>query len=247
MTPERGPFKAMILAAGRGERMRPLTDTLPKPLLHVGNKSLIEYHIHSLAQAGFGDIVINHAHMGHMIETALGNGERYGISIYYSPEPVALETAGGIVKALPLLESKAGSSTCEQPFLVINADIYCEFDFSTLLPILQRMKDDIDGDIAYLVMVGNPEHHSEGDFILDSGRLLLTGQEKLTFSGIGIYKPALFKGIKSGSVAKLAPKISQAIAAKKVGGEYYRGVWVDVGTPERLNRLDAQLKKISKF
>ncbi len=241
MTPKRESFKAMILAAGRGERMRPLTDTLPKPLLCVGNKPLIEYHLDNLARAGFVDIVINHAHLGQMIETALGNGERYGINICYSHESIALETAGGIVKALPLLKSKVGNEPGEQPFLIINADIYCEIDFSTLLPILQQMKASLDGDSAHLVLVSNPEHHPDGDFVLDFGRLALTGKEKLTFSGIGVYKPAFFRGVESGLVAKLAPILCQEIAAGKVGGEHYKGVWVDVGTPECLRILDVQL------
>lgn len=241
MTPKREPFKAMILAAGRGERMRPLTDALPKPLLCVGNKPLIEYHLDNLARAGFVDIVINHAHLGQMIETALGNGERYGINICYSHESIALETAGGIVKALPLLKSKVGNEPGEQPFLIINADIYCEIDFSTLLPILQQMKASLDRDSAHLVLVSNPEHHPDGDFVLDFGRLALTGKEKLTFSGIGVYKPAFFRGVESGLVAKLAPMLCQEIAAGKVGGEHYKGVWADVGTPECLRILDVQL------
>lgn len=241
MTPKRESFKAMILAAGRGERMHPLTDMLPKSLLCVGNKPLIEYHLDNLARAGFVDIVINHAHLGQMIETALGDGERYGINIRYSHESIALETAGGIVKALPLLKSKVGNEPGEQPFLIINADIYCEIDFSTLLPILRQMKANLDGYSAHLVLVSNPEHHPDGDFVLNSGRLALKGKEKLTFSGIGVYKPAFFKDIEPGLVAKLAPKLCQAIAAGKVGGEHYEGVWIDVGTPERLRRLDVQL------
>jgi MurNAc alpha-1-phosphate uridylyltransferase len=235
-------FKAMILAAGRGARMRPLTDTLPKPLLCVGNKPLIEYHIENLARAGFVDIVINHAYLGQMIETALGDGKRYGVNICYSDETIALETAGGIVKALPLLENRDGNEPGEQPFLIINADIYCEIDFSKLLPILRQMKTSLDTDTAHLVMVSNQEHHPHGDFVLDSGRLALIGKEKFTFSGIGIYKPSFFKGIKPGVVSKLAPKLCQAITAGKVSGEYYKGVWVDVGTPERLHRLDIQLR-----
>ncbi|MEE9548027.1 MAG: nucleotidyltransferase family protein [Nitrosomonadaceae bacterium] len=241
MTLKKEQFKAMILAAGRGERMRPLTDTLPKPLLCVGNKPLIEYHIENLAHAGFVDIVINHAHLGQMIETALGDGERYGINIRYSHEPRALETAGGIVNALPLLESEVRNEPDEQPFLIINADIYCEIDFSTLLPILRQMNASLDGDTAHLVLVSNPEYHPYGDFFLDSGRLALIGKEKLTFSGIGIYKPTFFKGVEPGLVAKLAPKLCKAIVAGKVSGEHYKGVWVDVGTPERLRKLDVQL------
>jgi len=233
-------LKAMILAAGRGVRMRPMTDNLPKPLLCVGNKTLIEYHIENLARAGFVDIVINHAYLGKMIETALGDGSRYGVNICYSPETIALETAGGIVRALPLLESKSENELVEQPFLIVNADIYCEFNFSTLLPILRQIK--MGTDTAHLVMVSNQEHHPDGDFFLDSGRLVPTGKEKLTFSGISIYKPSFFYGIKPGIVSKLAPKLCQAITEGKVSGEHYKGVWVDVGTPERLHRLDVQLR-----
>jgi MurNAc alpha-1-phosphate uridylyltransferase len=233
-------LKAMILAAGRGVRMRPLTDNLPKPLLCAGNKTLIEYHIENLARAGFVDIVINHAYLGKMIETALGDGSRYGVNFRYSPETVALETAGGIVRALPLLESRNGNELGEQPFLIVNADIYCELNFSTLLPIFRQIR--MGTDTAHLVMVSNQEHHPDGDFFLDSGRLVPTGKEKLTFSGISIYKPSFFYGIKPGIVSKLAPKISQAITEGKVSGEHYKGVWMDVGTPERLHRLDTQLR-----
>ena len=233
-------FKAMILAAGRGVRMRPMTDNLPKPLLCVENKALIEYHIENLARAGFVDIVINHAYLGKMIETALGDGSRYGVNICYSPEAIALETAGGIVRALPLLDSGNENELPEQPFLVVNADIYCEFKFAELLPILRQMKTGI--DTAHLVMVSNQEHHPDGDFFLDSGRLLSTGKERLTFSGISIYKPSFFNGIEPGIVSKLAPRLCQAITEGNVSGEHYKGVWVDVGTPERLHRLDAQLR-----
>jgi len=233
-------LKAMILAAGRGVRMRPLTDNLPKPLLCAGNKTLIEYHIENLARAGFVDIVINHAYLGKMIETALGDGSRYGVNICYSPETIALETAGGIVRALPLLESRDGNELVEQPFLIVNADIYCELNFSTLLPVLRQIK--MGTDTAHLVMVSNQEHHPDGDFFLDSGRLVQTGKEKLTFSGISIYKPSFFYGIKPGIVSKLAPKLCQAITEGKVSGEHYKGVWVDVGTPERLHKLDANLR-----
>lgn len=230
----------MILAAGRGERMRPLTDTLPKPLLRVGNKALIEYHLESLARAGFADIVINHAHLGHMIEAALGKGDRYGVNIHYSSEPAALETAGGIAQALPLLrherENRGG-----RPFVAVNADIYCEIDFSLLLPVLRHMQTSPDGDLAHLVLVDNPRHHPEGDFTLDSGRVALSGKNNLTFSGIGIYQPKLFADIVPGSVAKLAPLLRQAISSDKVSGQHYQGVWIDVGTPERLRLIDSQL------
>jgi N-acetyl-alpha-D-muramate 1-phosphate uridylyltransferase len=239
-------FKAMILAAGRGERMRPLTDAVPKPLLSAGGKSLIEYHLENLGQAGFDEIVINHAHLGQMIEAALGNGERYGVNIRYSHEPAALETAGGIANALPILKNEAKNNYGERPFLTINADIYCEIDFSTLLPIMSHMQTRPDEDLAHLVLVDNPAHHADGDFALHSGRVAFSGKNNLTFSGIGIYQPKFFKDVVSGSVAKLAPLLRQAITANKIGGEHYRGLWVDVGTPERLRLLDAQLRTSAK-
>lgn len=240
----------MILAAGRGERMRPLTDALPKPLLRVGSRSLIEYHVEKLARAGFAEVIINHAYLGHMIEAALGNGQRYGIPIRYSPEPAALETAGGIAQALRLLEDGVPHDREEQPFLALNADIYCELDFLALLPILRLMQADQgspEGDLAYLVLVDNPSHHPDGDFALESGRVALRGvggvggDKRLTFSGIGIYRPKFFREVVPGSVAKLAPLLQKGIAAGKLGGEHYRGIWVDVGTPERLRLLDLKL------
>ena len=236
----------MILAAGRGERMRPLTDRVPKPLLCAGGKSLIEYHLENLGQAGFDQIVINHAHLGQMIEAALGNGERYGVQIRYSHESAALETAGGIANALPILKNGAKNNYGERPFLTVNADIYCEIDFSTLLPVMRRMQTRPDEDLAHLVLVDNPVHHPNGDFALHSGRVALSGKNSLTFSGIGIYQPKFFKDIVAGSVAKLAPLLLQAIAANKISGEHYQGVWVDVGTPERLHLLDAQLRTSAK-
>jgi N-acetyl-alpha-D-muramate 1-phosphate uridylyltransferase len=243
----RSRFKAMILAAGRGERMRPLTDVLPKPLLRAGGKALIEYHLENLARAGFREIVINHAHLGHLIETALGDGEHYGVSIRYSHEPVALETAGGIAKALPIImdQNRAAGRAQARPFLTINADIYCEMDFSNLVPVLERMDANADMDLAHLVLVDNPDHHPGGDFALDGGRVALSGGNTLTFSGIGIYQPKLFQGIPPGSVSKLAPLLGQAISSGKVGGEHYRGTWTDVGTPERLRQIDRWLSTAS--
>jgi N-acetyl-alpha-D-muramate 1-phosphate uridylyltransferase len=232
----------MILAAGRGERMRPLTDTLPKPLLRVGGRALIEYHLQNLAQAGFRDIVINHAHLGQMIEAALGNGERFGVRIHYSPEPAALETAGGIAQALPVLRAGAGKGQ-RQPFLAVNADIYCSMDFSTLLPVLHRMRDHPDSALAHLVLVDNPAHHLDGDFALESDRVTATGKEKFTFSGIGIYQPELFQDVVPGTVARLAPLLKEAMARERVSGQRYFGSWVDVGTPERLRLLDSDLTR----
>lgn len=234
---KRVSYKAMILAAGRGERMRPLTDAVPKPLLKAGGKALIEYQLINLARAGFVDIVINHAYLGEKIEQTLGAGERYDVNIQYSPEAVVLETAGGIANALPLLAKKANS----MPFLVVNADIYCEFDYALLIPTLRAMECQPDQRLAHLVLVDNPRHHSEGDFVLGDGLVTLTGTERLTFSGIGIYQPQLFRGIEPGQAVKLAPLLRRAIAEGKVTGQHYSGQWIDVGTPERLELLDKQL------
>jgi MurNAc alpha-1-phosphate uridylyltransferase len=220
-------MKAMILAAGRGERMRPLTDHTPKPLLPVGGKPLIAWHLEHLACAGFREIVINHAHLGAQIEAALGDGSRYGVSIQYSPEGEALETAGGIANALPLLG--------DAPFLVVNGDVFCDYDFS------QLARQPMDGVVAHLVLVDNPEQHPHGDFVLSAGRLVEEGARRLTFSGIGVYRPELFAGVVRGSKAKLAPLLRAEISQARVTAEHYRGHWVDVGTPERLQALDQQL------
>ncbi len=229
----------MILAAGRGERMRPLTDTLPKPLLQVGRQSLIEYHLENLARAGFVDIVINHAYLGAMIEAALGNGARYDVHIHYSHEPVVLETAGGIANALPLLTKQLA----DQPFLTVNADIFCNFEFAKLLPVLQRMQSNPDQSHAHLVLVDNPAHHGEGDFALDAHQVTLSGCKKLTFTGMGVYQPRFFSDLAPGMAIKLAPLLRAAIKAEKVTGEYFDGVWIDVGTPERLQLLNKQLNE----
>lgn len=221
-------MKAMILAAGRGERMRPLTDTAPKPLLEAGGKPLIVWHLENLAAAGFHEIVINHAHLGQQIETALGNGARWGVSIQYSAEGTALETAGGIAKALPYLGN--------EPFLVVNGDVFVSIDYG-------RLRNALDKDrFAHLVMVDNPPQHPEGDFVLDNGELKLDGEPRLTFSGVGIYRPELFAGIIPGQTAKLAPILQQAISQGRVSAEHHRGIWHDIGTPQRLHELDQQLK-----
>lgn len=233
----------MILAAGRGERMRPLTDALPKPLLKAGGYALIEYQLRNLAHAGFIDIVINHAYLGEMIENALGNGARYGVNIHYSPEKVVLETAGGIANALPLLTDQSGNL----PFLVVNADIYCEMDYASLLPAMRALQSNTNQRLAHLVLVGNPPHHAEGDFALQGNQVILTGDNRLTFSGIGIYQPQLFNELKPGFPVKLAPLLRQAMQAGKVSGEYFSGQWVDVGTPERLELLDKQLTSQSEL
>jgi MurNAc alpha-1-phosphate uridylyltransferase len=230
---------AMILAAGRGERMRPLTDHTPKPLLQVGGKPLIVWHIERLGAAGFTRIVINHAHLGQQIEAALGNGAGLGVSIDYSREISALETAGGIATALPLIESDV--------FAVVNGDIYCEYDFSRLAEPLARLA--AGHDQAHLVLVDNPPHHPAGDFVLDAGRVrnpdsrLSTLDSPLTFSGIGVYHRALFAHTAAGEKAPLAPLLRLAIDAGRMSGEHYAGRWEDVGTPARLNALDEELRQ----
>ncbi|MGE5471099.1 MAG: N-acetylmuramate alpha-1-phosphate uridylyltransferase MurU [Bacteroidota bacterium] len=221
-------MKAFILAAGRGERMRPLTDHTPKPLLVAGGKPLIVWHLERLAAAGFREIVINHAHLGAQIEAALGDGGRWGLHIQYSPEPPgALETAGGIAKALPLLG--------DQAFLVVNGDVYCDWDFNRARQLADKT--------AHLVMVANPAHHSGGDFSLDGERVVYAnGEQTFTYAGIGVFSPALFAGIKPGTVMKLRPLLDAAIAAGTLSGERYDGRWVDVGTPQRLAELDKELR-----
>lgn len=225
-------MKAMILAAGRGERMRPLTDSLPKPLLKVGGKMLIEYHLQKLKAAQVTDVIINHAWLGEKIEHALADGSRYGLNISYSAEAEALETAGGIVNALPLLR---GVNDETEPFIVINGDIFCDYDITNLPSSLSGL--------AHLVLVNNPDHHPEGDFALtDSAVVEQTGKTKYTFSGIGVYHPDLFKAYKNGKLA-LAPVLRTAMEKKQVTGELYQGIWHDIGTPERLNELDLYLSE----
>jgi MurNAc alpha-1-phosphate uridylyltransferase len=230
---------AMILAAGRGERMRPLTDHTPKPLLQVGGKPLIVWHIERLHAAGFVHIVINHAHLGQQIEDTLGNGAALGVSIDYSREGSALETAGGIATALPLIESEV--------FPVVNGDIYCEYDFSHLAGPMARLA--LGRDQAHLVLVDNPPQHLQGDFVLDGDRVtdtdipLVLHPARFTFSGIGVYHRALFSHTVAGEKAPLAPLLRLAIDAGRCSGEHYSGRWVDVGTPARLNALDEELKQ----
>ncbi len=230
-------MKAMILAAGLGERMRPLTDHTPKPLLMAGGKPLIIWQIERLRRAGFTELVINHAHLGLQIEDFLGDGRTFGVSIRYSDEGEPLETAGGIATAMPLLG--------EAPFLVTNGDVYTEYDYARLAPVLKAMAAD-PGRLAHLVLVDNPPHHPGGDFMLQEGRVkppsaLGTRCPVLTFSGIGCYRPELFAGIRAGEKARLAPLLTAAMAEGRVTGEHYAGRWEDVGTPERLQALDAEL------
>lgn len=212
----------MILAAGRGERMRPLTDATPKPLLQAGGCTLIEHHITALVQAGIPDIVINHAWLGQQIEDFLGDGGRYGARIRYSPEgEVGLETGGGIFQALPLLG--------EAPFIVVNGDIWTDYAFANLPRTPQGL--------AHLVVVPNPDFNARGDFVLNDGLIRNSGEPRFTFSGIGVYHPRLFAHCDSGRFP-LAPLLRKAADAGLVSGECYAGRWFDVGTPQRLTALD---------
>ncbi|MFQ5994321.1 MAG: N-acetylmuramate alpha-1-phosphate uridylyltransferase MurU [Acidiferrobacterales bacterium] len=218
-------MKAMILAAGRGERLRPLTDETPKPLLKVGNRPLIVHLIKALASAGLDDLVINHAHLGKQIVDTLADGADLGVRIRYSPEPPdALETGGGVLNALPLLDS--------DPFVVVNGDIWTDYPF-------KRLPRRLSG-LAHLVLVDNPPHHRLGDFALKVGRVRAGPSHRLTFSGIGVYTHALFQSCSPGRFA-LAPLLRSAIAQDQVTGEHYKGEWIDVGTPEQWRELDEQI------
>ena len=230
-------MKAMIFAAGRGERMRPLTDEIPKPLLKVRGRPLIVWHILNLVRAGIDEIVINHAHLGQMIEETLGDGSRFGARISYSREEKGLETAGGVAKARPLLG--------EEPFVAVSADIYCpHFDFSKVKDVLQEK--DVWGkpheitqrDVAWLYLVKNPSHHLEGDFALNSFSVSNEGSPRYTYSGIGIFRPEMFDSVKVGEVVRLSVILREYIARGQVGGEVIRDFWEDVGTIERLNKLN---------
>ena len=226
--------KAMILAAGRGERMRPLTDHTPKPLLAVGGKPLVVWHIERLRTAGLHELVINHAHLGHRLEEALGDGAALGVRIAWSPETRALETAGGIRHALPLLG--------DAPFVVVNGDVFCDTDFAALRSAAEGLR--ADGPLAHLLLVDNPAHHPDGDFHLAADGLIHTdGQPRLTFSGLGAYHPALFNGLPDDTPAKLAPLLRAAMSAGTVTGRHHRGRWIDVGTPQRLAELDGELRR----
>lgn len=240
---------AMILAAGRGERMRPLTDTCPKPMLLAGGKPLIGWHLEALACAGFKRVVINHAHLGHLIEQGLGDGYSYGVQIAYSAEGSALETAGGIRKALPLLVHHSSAL----PFLVVNGDVFCDWPMARAADKLNEWSklDAIQRPLAHLVLVPNPPHNPKGDFTLLSSGLVsaetsLSGASaseglSCTFSGIGIYQDALFKDLPLDQPLKLAPILRQAMSQGRVTGELHTGLWLDIGTPERLNDLNEYL------
>ena len=222
----------MILAAGRGERMRPLTLARPKPLLEAGGAPLIVHHLRALAAAGFEDVVVNLSWLGVQVREALGDGGRYGLRIHYSDEgPEPLETGGGIFHALPLLG--------EGPFLVLNGDVWTDLDWGGLRERLAP------GDLAHLVLVPNPAHNPRGDFVLERGRIVEREGERLTFSGAGLYRAALFDGCTDG-VFKLAPLLRAAARAGRVSGELHEGAWLDIGTPERLAELDSRLRSGSR-
>ncbi|MYL23235.1 NTP transferase domain-containing protein [Halomonas alkaliantarctica] len=218
-------MKAMILAAGLGKRMRPLTDTCPKPLLPVADKPLIVHHLERLKRAGFEEVVINVSYRGEQIITALGDGQALGLRLHFSQEKTPLETGGGIRQALPLLG--------ETPFLLVNGDVWCE--------AFPRQLTLADGDLAHLMLVDNPDHHPGGDFALHNGRVRAEGEPKLTFSGLSVMHPALVAEHAPGAFA-LAPLLKAAMASDRVSGEHFRGRWVDVGTPKRLKRLDQALR-----
>ncbi|NND67010.1 MAG: nucleotidyltransferase family protein [Halioglobus sp.] len=223
-------MRAMIFAAGVGERMRPLTDHTPKPLLQAGGKALIAYHLSALAAAGICEVVINVSHLGEQIEAFCGDGSAWGLQIAYSRERSPLETAGGIHAALPLLG--------DAPFLVVNGDVWSDYPLGDLAARgLGR------GEIAHIVMVGNPPQHPGGDFFLDEAgwlRRRTAGQVGCTYAGIGVYAPAMFADLAPGKLP-LRPLMDAAIDAGTLGGEFYGGRWRDIGTPERLAELDAEL------
>lgn len=218
-------MKAIVLAAGKGERMRPITDRIPKPLVPIAGKPLIAYHLESLARAGVRDVVINLSHLGAQIPAALGDGSRFGVRIAYSDEgPVPFETGGGIFNALPLL--------APGPFIVVNGDIWTNFDFSglALAP----------GAQARLVLVPNPPHVARGDFGLDGDHIIESDRDRFTYSGIGVYSPEFFAGCTPGKYP-LLPLLKRAIAARRLHGQVYRGEWSDIGTPERLAQLENEV------
>lgn len=229
---------AMILAAGRGERMRPLSDATPKPLLEAGGKPLIVWQIEALARAGFRRLVVNASHLAQRLVDALGDGTRLGVTIAWSLEPEALETAGGIATALPLLPPG--------PALIVSGDVWTAFDYATLVPRFRAMAASADAPRVHLVMVPNPPFHSQGDFVLDGERLALDGGARLTYGNIGIYDTALFGELPRGRKLQLLPLYRDWIGRGLASGERYDGPWANVGTPADLARLDRELRAEAK-
>jgi N-acetyl-alpha-D-muramate 1-phosphate uridylyltransferase len=225
---------AMILAAGRGERMRPLSDTTPKPLLEVGGKPLIVRQIEALARAGYHDIVVNASHLADRLVAALGDGRAWGVTLRWSREPRPLEAAGGIATALPLLPPG--------PALIVSGDVWCDFDYATLEPRAAAMAGSLAGPRVHLVMVPNPPYHAAGDFVLAGGRIALDGRPRRTFANIGVYDTALFRELPRGEKLKLLPFFRDWIGRGLVSGELFEGPWANVGTPDDLARLDAALR-----
>lgn len=225
-------LNAMILAAGRGERLRPLTDAVPKPLLHAGGRALIEWQVERLATAGFGNLVVNHAHLGPMIEAALGDGRRFGVRIRYSPENPALETAGGIAKALALLG--------RGPFAVVSGDIHADFDYARLEAPIATIAGDPLACGAHFVLVDNPPWHPEGDMGIANGRVT-RGEPRLTYGNIAVFHPSLFRDVVPGTWLKLFPWAYRFVDEGRVTGEHFEGAWDNVGTPDQLAALDRRL------
>jgi N-acetyl-alpha-D-muramate 1-phosphate uridylyltransferase len=222
-------MKVMLLAAGRGERLRPLTDSIPKALVEAGGKPLIAWHLERLARAGLREAVINVSHLGERIVERLGDGARFGLRLHYSREHERLETAGGIANALGLLGT--------EPFLLVNADVYCECDFSSL------MKVRLGERLAHLLLVPNPPHRPKGDFSLHAGRVGDAAAPRYTYAGVAVMTPALVAPVAPGEKAPLAPLLYDAAARGRLGGELYEGLWQDVGTMERLAELERYLRE----
>ncbi len=227
-------MRALILAAGRGERLRPLTDAVPKALLKVGGRALIDWQVERLARAGFTDLVVNHAHFGSMVEDALGDGARFGARIRYSAESPALETAGGIARALHLLEG--------EPFALVSSDIHTEFDYARLGAPLEAIARDPQSQVAHFVLVDNPPWHAAGDMGLDAGRVA-RGGPRLTYGNIAVFHPAIFREIAPGTWLKLFPWAYRFVEEGRVTGERFRGPWDNVGTPAQLAALDERLTR----
>jgi N-acetyl-alpha-D-muramate 1-phosphate uridylyltransferase len=216
-------MKAMILAAGRGERLRPLTERLPKPLVEAGGRTLLDWHLQRLSRAGFREAVINVSHLGEQIVSRVGDGARYGLRVAWSREAEPLETAGGLAQARALLG--------EAPFLLVNSDIYCEYDFSRLKEL------SLENHLAHIVLVPNPPHHPEGDFTLEAGAVGNGASPRYTYAGIAVMSPALVAGVRAGEKAPLGPLLREAAGKRRLAGELYGGLWTDVGTITRLDEL----------